>query len=1029
MRVRGPDPVAAGSTEGAPATDAPVTAGVRGVRFEPPVPGRACIERPRLLDRLQERFTHPVTVVTAPAGMGKTTLLAQAVAAERGAAARVDLWLSCSPDDAAASRLATGLGRGLGVPPLTPVGRPPVDVLADGIWHRSPVEVCLVLDDVHEVPEGSPGADLLARLIAALPRNGHVVLAGRRPPPVPLARLEVQGRVARLGEADLLFTDDERAEFAGQRGVPAERVAACAGWPALSELAASAAPQVEAAYLWEEVLDRLPDARRRDLALLAHVGPFDDELARAALGRDITVAELTADLPLVSATAAGGWQIHGLWRTHLAGAADDDAVAGARRRAGRALAASGDLAAAIRQLAAAEAWDDLTAVVTDALGAAHPPVAGDVVASWLGRLPAHLAGEPVGRLLGAVVNMARDPGAADELQAAADGFRAAGDVDGELACIAHIGQLAWWAQDPTHMGRLTLRLFEMEAAGVEGAVPLACVGRALIADLMADSARVLDELDRIPPGSLRGTWESVVDWLRAMALHHLGRPAEALEAATRAQAAAGPLLAPVIESTRLQARWYLGDLAPAVDGLPRLADQAVAAGLRDNAALIAAGAAMAHAAVGGTDEARRYLEMARRAAATPGAPLVDVYLTVAAAAAAVAAGDEEDASRTLAAYLDRSPPLDTGVEASAQRRSLTLWYVLVPASREAWDAADLGGCFALGRDLARTLVAHRAAARSRSREPALDEPRLVPALLPRPWAVELALGWAASGRAEGWAVLDVMWPGAQADVRRHAAGDGPLAKAARAALARFPVPPAARLEVRLLGTAIELWRDGEPVDASEWRRERVRSLLAALALHHPRPVHRERLALDLWPDLDGEAQSRNLRVTLSHLLRALEPGRAERDASFLVRSHGGALALHECEWLDVDAWRFDRLWQAATAADGAGRPATALAAMVEATGLWRAHPAELALNDWALPAVEQARQRFVSMATRASELLLARGDAGEARRLAGAALDEDPWCERAHTVLIAAHEAEGQHLAARAARRRYEAARQEIGIA
>jgi DNA-binding SARP family transcriptional activator len=511
-----------------------------------------------------------------------------------------------------------------------------------------------------------------------------------------------------------------------------------------------------------------------------------------------------------------------------------------------------------------------------------------------------------------------------------------------------------------------------------------------------------------------------------MALHHLGRPAESLEAATSARAAAGPLLAPVIESTRLQALWALGDVQPALEGLPRLADWAVAAGLRDNAALIAAGAAMAHAAVGGAQDAQRYLEVARRSAATPDAPVVSVYLTVAAAATAIAQGDEAAAARLLDAYVDRSPVLDAGVASSAQRRSLTLWYVLVPATRKIWDAADLGPCHALARDLGRALVALREETPSGAPLPALDEPRTVRALVPATWAVELALAYVAAARPEGWALLEIMWPGAQTEVRRHAnASGGALGKTARAALGRLPVPPTARLELKLLGPTIELRRDGDLLDAPEWRRERVRSLLAHLALN--RPCNRERLALDLWPELDAEAQSRNLRVTLSHLLRALEPQRAERDASFLVRSHGPGLVLHDSEWLDVDVWRFDGLWEEATVADRDGRPAAALDALVEAVGLWRDDPGELAHNDWALPAVEQRRLRLVTMAARAGELLLARGEHDEARRVAEAALASDPWCDRAHTVLIAAHEADGHHRAARSARRRYEEAKRELG--
>jgi ATP/maltotriose-dependent transcriptional regulator MalT len=80
---------------------------------------------------------------------------------------------------------------------------------------------------------------VLARLVAALRGNAHLVLSGREVPPVDLARLEVQGKVTRLDASDLAFTDDELADFAARRGVPGESLAHSGGWPALAEIAAS----------------------------------------------------------------------------------------------------------------------------------------------------------------------------------------------------------------------------------------------------------------------------------------------------------------------------------------------------------------------------------------------------------------------------------------------------------------------------------------------------------------------------------------------------------------------------------------------------------------------------------------------------------------------------------------------------------------------------------------------------------------------------------------------------------------------
>ncbi len=982
--------------------------------------------RPRLVARLLDRFKSPITLVVAPAGLGKTTLLAQAVVENRLSPRGVDCWLTCTAADGAASSLVEGLCQAIDTPaPESLEGAS--QALADAMWHRSPEQVVLVLDDVHEVPSGSRGADVLAALVASLPRNGHLVLSGRPPLPIGLARVDVQGGVVRLTERDLLFTGDELAAFAAHRSVEVEQLSPSDGWPALAELAATAVPGVKAAYLWEEVLASVESGRRRDLALLAHVGTFDDDLATAVLGHDVDVDALTADIPLVATTSEGARQIHALWRPHLARDVSPAEVAEARRRGGLRLAESGDVASAVGILADAGAWDDLTRVVAEVVAAPDPPVPGDVVAGWLGRLPGHMAEGPLARLLGAVAAVQTDPVAATrDLQEAADAFRREGNDTGELACMAQLAQLAWWSEQPERLAVLAARLFEMEALGHERAVPLACLARALIADVMADADAVLAELDRIPPGALSPTSQSLVDWLRSTSWSHLGRPTEALEAATRACAQASPLYAPVVESARMQALWFLGGIDQVVDALPSLVERTAATGLRDFTALMAAISCIGFAVAGRPGDAARYLELARRSAATPDAPLVDVNLVIAEAALAVAAGDEPRAVRVLDAYVERSPTLGAGLAAFPQRRTLPLWYVLVPESRPMWDSSTLGPCYTTARDLARALVAVRTTGRLPASSPPLPAPNVVRGLMTLPWATELALGHVAAGQRTGWSLLEALWPQAQADVRRHAHDQtSPLRRAARAALARLPVPPGGRLELTLLGP-VELRRDGALVDTPEWRRERVRSLLAYLVLH--RNVSRERVAADLWPTLDTDAQSRNLRVNLAHLLRVLEPDRAERDASFLVRAHGDGLTLHQGDWLDTDIWLFDRLWQHATDADKRGLPSAALDAMQQAVALWRGQPSELAGNDWALPDVEGRRRRLVGLAARASELLLARDEPDEARRTAETALRVDPWSERSHHVVVAAHIAAGDEGAAHRAIDQYRGTLEELSL-
>ena len=128
-------------------------------RLEPPVALRDTLHRDRLLDHLRARWSVRVLVVSAPAGFGKTTLLAEAVTENAVAPVGIDCWLACEPDDATVSSLATGLCEAVeaGPAPLDSVERAASAVTA-AMWRRSPQQVALVIDDVQHVPPGSSAA-------------------------------------------------------------------------------------------------------------------------------------------------------------------------------------------------------------------------------------------------------------------------------------------------------------------------------------------------------------------------------------------------------------------------------------------------------------------------------------------------------------------------------------------------------------------------------------------------------------------------------------------------------------------------------------------------------------------------------------------------------------------------------------------------------------------------------------------------------------------------------------------------------
>jgi LuxR family maltose regulon positive regulatory protein len=193
-----------------------------------PPPRPNLVPRPRLVERLNDglRRGHRLTLVSAPAGFGKTTLLSEWVAdLDRPVA-----WLSLDQDDNGPLRFATytvaalqtlpsskDIAIDLGRDFLTslqsqslPVGER-VSLLINEMIHM-PRDFILILDDYQHIKDRDIH-DGLAFLLAHQPPRMHLVIASRAEPPLPVARLRARGQVTELGADDLRFTPDEAAAF------------------------------------------------------------------------------------------------------------------------------------------------------------------------------------------------------------------------------------------------------------------------------------------------------------------------------------------------------------------------------------------------------------------------------------------------------------------------------------------------------------------------------------------------------------------------------------------------------------------------------------------------------------------------------------------------------------------------------------------------------------------------------------------------------------------------------------------------
>ena len=184
----------------------------------PPLPTE-CVNRPRLVQLLQDSLKRKLTVISAPAGFGKTTLLSEMLQSCGGAIA----WLAIDEDDNDPVRFLRYLAAALSRAGVTAQIEDAQALLAPlgcelqlAAWINQITDcnhsILLALDDYHRI-SAQPVHDLLAYLLDHQPPNLHLIIATRADPPLPLARLRARGQLVELRLNDLRFTAPETIQF------------------------------------------------------------------------------------------------------------------------------------------------------------------------------------------------------------------------------------------------------------------------------------------------------------------------------------------------------------------------------------------------------------------------------------------------------------------------------------------------------------------------------------------------------------------------------------------------------------------------------------------------------------------------------------------------------------------------------------------------------------------------------------------------------------------------------------------------
>jgi LuxR family maltose regulon positive regulatory protein len=398
-------------------------------KFHMPVRRPSTVQRSRLTDRLAEGGRARLTLVAAPAGFGKTTVVTEWLASMEDD--RHVAWVSLDPRDDEPGTfwayLITAVDSvipGAGSEALDLLHAPSsieaaLATLVNGL-STSSTEVVLVLDDFHVI-QNAAIHEGVGFLVDTLPANARFVIIGRSDPALPLARLRARGDLVELRAADLRFTPAEASAYLNDTmglSVQDDDVVTLGdrteGWIAALQLAAlslqgrkdssafiagfAGDDRYVVDYLVEEVLERQPQSLRRFLLETSILSRLTGDLCDAVTGATDGAATLhaldRANLFLVPLDDHREWyRYHHLFAEMLrARLVDelDDHVRELHLRASHWYTEHGNIADAIGHAIDARAFDYAADLIGGAMNEMQQRRQESALVRWFEMLPAEI---------------------------------------------------------------------------------------------------------------------------------------------------------------------------------------------------------------------------------------------------------------------------------------------------------------------------------------------------------------------------------------------------------------------------------------------------------------------------------------------------------------------------------------------------------------------------------------------------------------------------------------------------------------
>ncbi len=1029
-------------------------------KLVPPRRRSDTVRRDRLHALLDDALEYDVTLMTAPAGYGKSTL---AVDWAEGASLPT-AWLSLDEQDTdplvlvgdlvgsvrqAFPHALAELGERLDAGGVPAGAVALVAELAAGIQQEVDDLFVMVLDDVHVLDEAPEALAVVDALVRAVPMNLRLMLLSRTWPALgSLARLTAQRRAFTLGARDLMFTTEEAARFLDQSRVSSDDrtdlIRRADGWAAaLAVMADHYDPErgvygefefILGQFIDQEVLERLTPLQLELLTACSVLPTFDLEFAQSLTRNEQAGAALhelaqTNRFLTRLGEGEGEWyRMHALVREHLLGRLEREDRARLlelRRHAAALCSRRGMLVEAVNLSIEAGDWPEVIRELYDTRDTLYQRGEWRTLAGWIDRLP------------DGVLEQEIDLGLVRARLAAKFGQR--------QECLARLDQIETLTLEPEQRVRTLLYrgVAFRDMGRMPDAVDFCRRARQIALEHLDDDHPIYAEVDfeeGIALGRAGQLPAAQVRLEQAAARFEQQRDqhgaAEAHDTLGITSFLMGDLSAAMGEYTSAQRRWrmladpqaqiatmnnmggvqhMLGELETARDTFEGVIERASRIGHHRYEAYGKEGLANVERDLGRLDNAITLYTVAIHEAQEIDDPNLILASTY---GLAMCYRERGEFARARAL-------LDHGLRSAEQTGALlqqTRFRAAIGAtlcSQQAYGEAQplLEQAVAEAEEagaqreqaLARLVLASAEFA-ARRRQSAQEH-------MERVYQLADALGYDQFLMAEARQALEVVeYAGA-----RRVGGEYFRTLAARVRPAETgeheaELPAAFRIRAEAFG-APRVSIDGRMVADMEWRSERSKELFFYL-LHRGRPLRKEEIALELWPDVSPKQLNSQFHTTLYRLRKAIHP-------QVVVQSGGGYQVNPEFDiWFD--AAEFERgIQQAEQAPSGSEAWVDGVSKVIQ---LYHGSFASSFESDWAEAARRRYEEMYLSSTLALASAALHRGDAAEAIRMAEAVLELDPVNEDAAYRVMEAHVRRGNlDLATRTYRRLHDAMRDELG--